>query len=203
MSHGACSRAPSSPSTIDRCPTPHRIMLRSLPPFLAVFVAITVALSSAQTVHGADPVDYARDVVPILERYCIGCHAEGFAEGGFVMETHQGLMTGGDAGAAVTAGESGSSRMFLMASGQLEPAMPPDGEPGPDEEELALLAAWIDAGAEGPDGETPMRRELRVPRIATSPDVARPVTAMAVSPDGQRRAIARFASVEVRDRDDH
>ena len=177
-------------------------MLRSLPLFPAVFVAITAALTSVRTARGADPVDYARDVVPILEQYCIGCHAEGFAEGGFVMETHEGLMTGGDSGAAVTAGESGSSRMFLMASGQLEPAMPPDGEPGPDEEELTLLAAWIDAGAEGPDGETPMRRELRVPQIATAADVARPVTAMAVSPDGNRRAIARFGSVEVRDRDD-
>ncbi len=156
----------------------------------------------APALWASDSVDYARDVLPILERYCLGCHTEGAPEGGFVIESHDGLMAGGDSGPAITPGVSGSSRMFLMVSGQREPVMPPEGEPRPDEEELALLAAWIEAGAEGPEGKMPPRRDLQVPQITPSAEVSRPVTAVAISPDGQLRAIARFGLVVIRDGDD-
>ena len=169
---------------------------------LPLLFAIGLFLIGAVPLTASEPVDYTRDVLPILERYCIGCHTEGDPEGGFVMQTHVGLMAGGDSGSAITAGVSGSSRMFLMASGRLEPVMPPEGEPRPDDEELALLAAWIEAGAEGPDGQLPLRRELRVPTITPSAEISRPVTAVAVSPDGRLRAVARFGSVEVRDAED-
>ncbi|WP_430454643.1 hypothetical protein [Rhodopirellula europaea] len=40
---------------------------------------------------------------------------------------------------------------------------------GPSEEELAILADWIEEGAEGPDGDMPIRRELKTPKFRLLP----------------------------------
>jgi hypothetical protein len=164
----------------------------------SLIVAILVLLGHLQSRSVAfEPVDYLRDVFPILETYCIGCHTVDDAQGGLVLETYAGLTKGGDSGLAVTAGVSGSSRLLLMASGTLEPVMPPDGAQGPNELELATLAAWIDQGAVGPDGEQPIKRRLRIPSIEPSASVPSPITAIALSPDGQLTARATFGRIEV------
>ncbi|MDA8743430.1 hypothetical protein N9N28_02245 [Rubripirellula amarantea] len=150
-----------------------------------------------------EPVDFVRDVFPILETYCIGCHTSEDASGEFVMETHAAMMQGGENGVAITAGVPKSSRMFLMAAGKMEPIMPPDDQPGLTEDELAILEAWIEQGAIGPDGDMPIKRELRIPKIAVDEQVVLPVTAIAIAPDGMLRAIARFDRVEIVDAKDH
>lgn len=145
----------------------------------------------------ASAVDYANDVFPILETYCLGCHTEDDSQGGFVMETHATMMAGGESGPAITPGVASSSRLFMMAAGKLEPVMPPDDMDGPTPEELEILAAWIDDGAKGPDGAMPLKRTLRTPDVPTSPDLLLPITAIAISDDGQRFAKARFGGIEV------
>ncbi|TWU60710.1 WD domain, G-beta repeat [Rubripirellula tenax] len=176
-------------------------------PITRTLLILLFAIVTRDATWAVAPVDYARDVFPIFQTYCIGCHAEGDEEGGFVMESHAGLMAGGENGAAITAGEPNSSRLFLMATGKLEPVMPPDGEERPSEEELATIAAWIEQGAIeqgaiGPDGDVPIKRELRTPKIATNENVRLPVTAIATSTDGSLRAVARFAKIEVIDNHD-
>jgi hypothetical protein len=144
-----------------------------------------------------DRVDYSEQVYPILQKYCVSCHTADEAQGGLVMESFAALMKGGDSGPAVTAGAPGSSRMLLMASGKLEPIMPPDDAEGPSSEELEILAAWIEQGAHGPAGELAMRRELRTPSIKVADGVTFPITAIAISPDGSSRAIARYDGIEI------
>ncbi len=163
--------------------------------FIACFFAGALALS-AQAIETA-PVDFQRDVFPVLQKHCVACHTADEAQGGLVMETFAELMKGGDSGPSLTPGVAASSRLFLMASGKMEPVMPPDDAPRPSEDELARIAAWIEQGAEGPDGDVPIRRELRTPRVMVSDDVDRPVTAIAVSVDGPTRAVARFGRVEI------
>ena len=159
---------------------------------------ITVICAALITsVASAEPVDYAKDVFPILQKYCVGCHTESDAEGGLVMESHAALIKGGESGAAVTAGEPSSSRMILMATGRLEPKMPPEGEPAPNEDELALIAKWIEQGAAGPDGDMPIKRELRTPKIQTADEVQNPITAIAQSSDGTLQARAVFSEVYI------
>ncbi len=164
---------------------------------------ILTLLLSTSTIAAA-PIDYVRDVLPIFEAHCIGCHTADEAQGGLVMESHAALMSGGENGLAITAGVPSSSRLFLMAAGKMEPVMPPDDAEGPSEDELALIAAWIEQGAigpstNGPGGDVPIKRDLRVPTIATAADVTMPVTAIATSADGNVRAIARYGNVELRD----
>lgn len=166
-------------------------------------IALIVLTLAVTTARAAEPVDYVRDVLPIFETYCIGCHTADEEQGGLVMESHAALMTGGESGVAITPGEPGSSRLVLMVRGQLEPTMPPEGEERPSEEEIEKIVAWIEQGALGPDGDVPLKRELRTPDIETAEGVNAPVTAIAFSPVGDLRAVARYGQVDILDSKDN
>lgn len=144
-----------------------------------------------------DLVDYSRDIYPIFAKYCVACHSIDEAQGSLVMESYESLMQGGDSGPAVTIGVPSSSRLFLMASGKLEPVMPPDDAEGPNETELQMIASWIEQGAKGPAGVVAMRRQLITPKVKTSDDAKLPITAIAASPDGVHRAIASYGDVQI------
>ncbi|MEM9587685.1 MAG: c-type cytochrome domain-containing protein [Planctomycetota bacterium] len=169
-------------------------------PSLTLLAALSAGCLLALPLNAAEIVDYTRDVLPILEAHCVACHTADDAEGGLVMESHAALMRGGDSGVAVTAGVADSSRMLLMASGAMEPVMPPDGD-GPSEAELAILAEWIRQGARGPEGDAPIRRDLRTPTIQPNPEISLPITSVASTSDGRLTAIGRFGSIEIRLRD--
>jgi DNA-binding beta-propeller fold protein YncE len=160
---------------------------------VAWIFAVALSLLPAH-VFAADGPDYVGEIEPILQKYCLSCHTADESQGGLVMESHAALLRGGESGAAVTPGAASSSRLWLMAAGKLEPVMPPDGAKGPSADELELIAAWIDAGAGGPAGDAPPRRELRVPMIAKADSAAVPITAIAALP-GDDVAVARFAEV--------
>ena len=154
-------------------------------------------LAATGSLLASDAVDYVKDVMPVLQKHCIACHTVDEAQGGLVMESYAALMRGGESGPALTPGVPSSSRMFLMASGKLEPVMPPDDAERPKEEELALIAAWIEQGAKGPEGEVAMRRELQTPAVQTSEAAVRPITAIAISPDGASYVTAGYGDVEL------
>jgi len=94
---------------------------------------------------------FAEDIMPIFERTCIQCHG-GFneEEGEIVTEemldmtSYEGLMGGSQWGTVIEPGDAEGSILYDMV---LEGDMPEDGDPLP-EEEIALIGAWIDAGAE-------------------------------------------------------
>ncbi len=156
----------------------------------------------ASSSFAAESVDFTADIAPILESYCVGCHAADDPEGGIVMESYDQLMAGGESGVAVTVGEPNSSRLLMMLTGKLNPTMPPEGEERPTETEIEMLAAWIEQGAEGPSGKPPLKRTPRVPTIEANPDVELPITAIAISPNGKLRAVARYSKVELLDNED-
>lgn len=186
-SKGACP--PKGQTPFQAKPNEPAIMNR-----FPLLLAICLGLTSP-----ARGVDYVEDVLPILETYCLGCHTQDDAQGGLVMESHAALMTGGDSGLAITPGVASSSRLFMLAAGKLEPVMPPDDLEGPTPEELEILAAWIDDGAKGPNGDMPLKRTLRTPDVPTSAEVTLPITAIAISPDGKQFAKAHFGKIEIRD----
>ena len=139
-------------------------------PFHSLLAALLFAEVLLVTAAAAD-VDYDKDVAPMLRKYCAGCHNDDEPEGGLSMDSYPQLMEGGDSGLAVTQRVPGSSRMFLMLTGKLEPVMPPEDEPRPSEEEQAILASWIEQGAVGTSGDAPIRQPLRTPKIKTAPGV--------------------------------
>ncbi len=115
----------------------------------------TAAAFAAQLPPSVDrPVDFVKDIQPLLESSCVKCHAKGKDRGGLSIETHEGVLKGGDTGAAIVPGNSAKSLMLeLVASDDAESLMPRRGKRWTPEQ-VGLLRAWIDQGAKWPLGLT-------------------------------------------------
>ncbi len=162
--------------------------------FLTTLLAIVAASAT-----GAAPVDYHRDIAPLLRQYCAGCHNDDDFEGDFSVERYADLKEGGSKGVMLRPGKpEGSYLMELMSGGEVSEPMPPRDEPQPSAEEIALFARWIREGAKGPAEDLSILTLLSVPDLPKAPGT-RAITAMARSADGKWEAAARFATVELRE----
>ncbi|MGE0758193.1 MAG: WD40 repeat domain-containing protein, partial [Pirellulaceae bacterium] len=156
-------------------------------------------VAAAVAAEATPAPDYVRDVVPLFTKYCTGCHNEQDREGKLSLDTFAALQRGGEHGAAVLPGQPESSRLIRLLSGAAEPRMPPEGEAMPTPAEIEVLKAWIAAGAKGPEGVEPSRRQLLAPQLPAASGAADRILALAYSPDGKLLAVGRFGLVEIRD----
>src|SRR4051812_14364306 len=94
----------------------------------------------------ASPIQFARDIQPILQNSCVKCHGRGKAKGGFQIDTRETFLKGGESGPAVIEGKSEESLLIEMVSG-LDPdnVMPQKGS-HLSATQVGLLRAWIDHG---------------------------------------------------------
>ena len=111
------------------------------------------AIGCACVAAAADKVDFVRDVEPLLRKSCYSCHGPEKQESGLRLDDRERAKVGGDGGAAFVPGKSAESRLIRLVAGLDKDAgrMPPDGEGTPlTEEQINLLRAWIDQGADWP-----------------------------------------------------
>jgi hypothetical protein len=103
-------------------------------------------------------IDFARQIRPLLERSCAACHSGEKPRGHFRLGSRDALLRGGESGAAaVVPGHGEKSPLIDYVSGKVpESEMPPRAVrqrfPALTTDEVALLRAWIDQGAEWPAG---------------------------------------------------
>lgn len=102
-------------------------------------------------------VDYKKDILPIFEKSCVGCHTGKDAAGSYAIDTRSQLIKGGFSGPPVVVpGDSTHSLLIRHVAGLIEDVeMPPldrrdDYEPL-SREEIGLLRAWIDRKLPGMD----------------------------------------------------
>jgi mono/diheme cytochrome c family protein len=108
-----------------------------------------VALGAVVLLPAAAP-DYTRDIQPLLQQHCTGCHGPDRQRSSLRLDTPAGIRKGGKSGPAVVPGDSANSLLFkavTAAPGVV--AMPPK-EPRLADADIALLRAWIDARAKAP-----------------------------------------------------
>jgi len=153
--------------------------------------------SSASLAAEAKTPDYSTHIAPIFRKYCIGCHNATETEGGLVLESYDALLKGGKRGAAIVPKSADRSRLVGMLTGKAEPAMPPEGNEPPKPEEIALVKAWIDAGAAGPSGAAADPTLLVSPRVALKVKPRASISAAAWSPDGKIIALAGYGAVRL------
>ncbi|PQO44306.1 WD40 repeat domain-containing protein [Blastopirellula marina] len=158
---------------------------------------LMLSLLIATTAGAAEPnVDYARDVAPLLTKYCAGCHNPDDANGELILSTYDGLRAGSESGPVISTDQPEQSLLLTVMAAGGEPKMPPEDEPQPTAAEIALLRRWVASGAKGPAAETAMPA-MNVPQIAPRADLQPGVSCVALSPDGQQMAIARYGQVEL------
>ena len=114
-----------------------------------VFACLAVPASSADP-----PIDFGRDVRPILTAACMSCHGPAKQRGGLRLDNGAAALRGGDRGPAFKPGDAAHSRLLLAVAG-LDPdlKMPPVGKPPLTAEQIGVLRAWIDQGAKWPNDE--------------------------------------------------
>jgi hypothetical protein len=122
----------------------------------AIAAAAAIFFAAPSLALGADTPDFVRDIRPLLDRSCGGCHSGEEAKSGLRLDIRAEAFRGGDGhGAAIVPGKAAESVLVRFARGdEPEMQMPPADANVPrlSPDEVALLAAWIDAGALWPEG---------------------------------------------------
>ncbi len=136
------------------------------------------------------PVEFEKEILPILRRKCLACHNNTDAESDLVLETPAGILKGGIEGPSVVPGKSAESLLLNVVRGAAEPLMPPeDNDVGAEPltaNELGLIKLWIDEGAKG--DVTGLAGPVEWQPL---PPGVNPIYAVSISPDGQFVAAGR------------
>jgi hypothetical protein len=105
---------------------------------------LLVALASGPPPRAlADPVDFRRDVWPILQERCVRCHGPAKQKSSLRLDSRAALLKGGDNGPAIVAGAPEKSYLLELVSARKgDLRMPPDGE-GLSAAQIDTLRRWI------------------------------------------------------------
>jgi formylglycine-generating enzyme required for sulfatase activity/mono/diheme cytochrome c family protein len=117
--------------------------------------ALAAVLFGPVAATAADPVDFKKQVKPILEVNCLKCHGPEKPKGGLSLTTLAGAVKGGENGTALVAGDPTKSPLYTSTTVPKDDdkAMPPKGD-RLSKAQQDVLKAWIEQGAKWPDGVT-------------------------------------------------
>ncbi|MFN0055936.1 MAG: c-type cytochrome domain-containing protein [Planctomycetales bacterium] len=142
------------------------------------------------------PVDFERDVYPILDAKCVACHNLAINENGLNLEDVKHVLKGGKRGPSVVAKDPEKSLLFKLSSRAAQPAMPP--LPNKVEaaaltpKELGIIKQWILEGANAGMGGTG-----NVINWQPLPKGVHPIYATALTADGQFAAAGRGNQIAI------
>jgi hypothetical protein len=118
---------------------------------LLAAAACALAAVAASSHQASAQISFERDIKPLFAARCLPCHNEQRRSGGLRLDARAFALRGGQSGAAVVPGQAAESRLLArVAAENDDERMPPTGE-RLSAAEVALLKAWIDAGAEWPE----------------------------------------------------
>jgi ankyrin repeat protein len=112
----------------------------------------TRSASERRSPAGPVTIEFTRDIAPVLDRSCAGCHSGGKRKGKFSIADREAMIKGGQSGEpALEPGNSAGSKLMRMITDQVEDLeMPPlakrSNYPALTRDEVALLKTWIDEG---------------------------------------------------------
>jgi mono/diheme cytochrome c family protein len=120
----------------------------------AALALLALALASGLS-RAAEPVNFAREVQPILERACVQCHGPEKQKGKLRLDSGEALQKGGENGAPITPGKPEESEFYrrVTLDASHEDVMPPKGKAEHlNAAEAEVLKRWIAEGAPWPKG---------------------------------------------------
>jgi hypothetical protein len=115
----------------------------------------------------AIPVDFHKDVKPVLEFSCVKCHGPDKQSGELQLHTKVGIEKGGDSGAVIVPGKPGESLLIKLISLPHEDGdiMPAKGKPL-SQMQILVMRQWIEDGAVFPKNEGLIARESQKPKLS-------------------------------------
>ena len=117
---------------------------------------------SAGHLHAERAVDFEREIRPILKEHCFDCHDANKAKKQLRLDDTPGILKGGDSGEPLFVRGSSADSLIIqrIVSTNEKEMMPPKGARLNDNE-VALMKAWIDSGAKLP-GEAEAASALQI-----------------------------------------
>jgi mono/diheme cytochrome c family protein len=112
-------------------------------------------VGQCQLADAADPVDFAKQIKPLLQKYCVSCHGGETVESGFRADFGSLLLEGGDRGAVIVPGDAKKSPLYQVLVGEGDVAQMPFELPKLSDEQIALVKEWIDQGAKAAGDDKP------------------------------------------------
>jgi WD40 repeat protein len=153
------------------------------------------ALGEEPAAAEAGKVSYYRDIRPIFQEHCQGCHQPAKASGGLVMSSLAEVLKGGESELpGYVAGKPEESEIYLQVTSQggAVPLMPKE-RPPLSAAAVELIRRWI---AEGAEDDTPTTAREVVDSAHPPVYAAAPVvTALTWSPDGTLLAVSGYHEV--------
>jgi WD40 repeat protein len=142
----------------------------------------------------AAKVSYYKQVRPIFQAHCQGCHQPAKAKGDYVMTAFDKLLAGGMSGeTAVVPLKPDESRLVADITPVDGKAKMPEGKKPLDQGDIDLIRRWI---AEGAANDTPAnaveRYSMDHPPVYTRPPV---IATLDFAPDGKLLAVGGFHEV--------
>ncbi|MBI1832981.1 MAG: DUF1549 domain-containing protein, partial [Planctomycetes bacterium] len=133
------------------------------------FLAIVAFFCGTAAALG-QPGDLEKKARAILEANCFKCHSHqaSKAKGDLMLDTRALMMQGGDNGPAVVAGHPEKSLLIKSITHEDENLKMPRSAPKLPASDIALLTAWVKAGA--PWTDAPAKTGLRKPGNITDED---------------------------------
>src|SRR5713101_8835958 len=114
----------------------------------AIGLGLTVAwcvLNLPAQQPGAE-VSYFREIRPVIQRRCQGCHQPAMKYGGLDLTRYESFAAGGNKGPAFKPGAPQDSAVLAYLKGERQPRMP-FGSPALPDDKIELFRRWIAAGA--------------------------------------------------------
>ncbi len=161
-----------------------------------LLITLSVAFAGTKLPPPANrKIDFEKDVEAILSQKCYSCHGEDAQQSGLRLDKRQNALRGGDYGPVINPGNSAESKLIRrLVDGDGGLQMPPSGPIS--DEEIGILRAWIDQGAE-------FRTQIQeAPPQPVDPKVAAFITAVR---SGDTKAVGKLVAaspelVSARDR---
>jgi mono/diheme cytochrome c family protein len=148
----------------------------------------------AEVAEEKEAISFFRDIRPIFQEHCQGCHQPAKPGGEYVMTLHESLLEGGESGeAAIVPGDPEASYLLAQITPEDGVAAMPQGKPPLTESQRERITQWISAGAEddSPASTRPQYDMDHPPRYPASPVI----TSLDFSPDGTILAISGYHEV--------
>src|SRR2546422_6097838 len=121
---------------------------------VAVFILLMIGIERWELSNAAiktarqSKVDFIKDVKPIFQASCYSCHGPDRQRAGLRLDAKKSALR-----KVIVPGKSSESALYQRIAGIGERARMPLGKDPLKPEQIATIKAWIDQGAEWPEGE--------------------------------------------------
>lgn len=169
-------------------------LLRVLVFVQLISATVFAADGNSKSAEASPPPSYAKDVRPIFQAHCQGCHQPAKASGEYEMTSFANLLKGGESGdAAIVPENPAASHLIEEITPHDGVAEMPKGRKPLSEVEIDTIRRWIAAGAvdDSPPG-TGASFSMDSPPVYSSLPI---LTSLDFSPDGELLAVSGYHEV--------